>query len=458
MTDSDQGDLVLRHLVELARAQRSEVSWRERRFLEHFDERMSERRAARRASSRRRAWVGATLVAACAAVFLVIFYPRPSLLSYEVAGGAVTAGYIESRGNAEVRFSDGTRLNLANGTRARVDEVTEHGSRVKLERGEARLNVVKTGHSAWVVNAGPYSVRVTGTAFDVRWSKEAQRFELDLHQGSVAISGPAIDGSIALQAGEKLIGVANGPVRIEGRRVAEVHAARADEPGQLPLAAHKADSEVRSAAGSEPAARPEPVPSSAPPAEVEQAPPVATPQATDPSKRIQAEGDAPRESRPNTVRPSVVPWDRLVAEGKFQDVIESAKARGLTQVLSSGALGELAALADAARYARNPDLARQTLLSTRRRFPGSRPARDAAFFLGGLEEGNAPAAVEWYERYLAESPKGLYTSQALGRRLILVYRMRGSQAAAPLARDYLERFSNGPYASAARKIRDGLRP
>ncbi len=42
--------------------------------------------------------------------------------------------------------------------------------------------------------------------------------------------------------------------------------------------------------------------------------------------------------------------------------------------------------------------------------------------------------------------------QALGRKVMLVYQQHGAAAARPEAAAYLERYPNGPYASAARKI------
>ena len=63
-------------------------------------------------------------------------------------------------------------------------------------------------------------------------------------------------------------------------------------------------------------------------------------------------------------------------------------------------------------------------------------AREAAFFLGGLAEDESgvaatKTALEWYERYMAESPRGTYAAQALGRQMILVHKLRGAAAARP---------------------------
>jgi TolA-binding protein len=132
--------------------------------------------------------------------------------------------------------------------------------------------------------------------------------------------------------------------------------------------------------------------------------------------------------------------------------LDEAEQRGLDRTLSGGSLEELAALADAARYAGRSAIAKRVLLTERQRFPSSGPARDAAFFLGRIAEEGGGGAVEWYERYVSESPRGAYASQAFGRKMMLLYKQRGAGAAGPVAAEYLGRYPNGPYAAAAQKI------
>jgi TolA-binding protein len=145
-------------------------------------------------------------------------------------------------------------------------------------------------------------------------------------------------------------------------------------------------------------------------------------------------------------------WSRRAAQGEFAAVIEAAERRGLENTLSTASLADLAALADSARYARRGSLAKRVLAAQRKRFPASGVARDAAFFLGRLAEDDGSGALEWYDRYLAGSPRGTYASQALGRKMMLVYQQRGATSARAVADDYLTRFPSGPYAAAARKI------
>jgi TolA-binding protein len=147
-------------------------------------------------------------------------------------------------------------------------------------------------------------------------------------------------------------------------------------------------------------------------------------------------------------------WGVRVAHGDFDGVIEDAERRGIDKALAESSAVDLAALADAARYARRQDVARRALMAQRTRYPGSVQARDAPFFLGGLSEGqkNDTASLEWYDVYLRESANGAYASQALGRKLMLVQRLQSSDAARPIATEYLARFPEGPYAPSARKL------
>ena len=129
----------------------------------------------------------------------------------------------------------------------------------------------------------------------------------------------------------------------------------------------------------------------------------------------------------------------------------------MARVLSDATSADLAALADAARYGRRNDLAQRALLSQRRRFPQTPAGRDAAFFLGTLDESrvgreSSTSALEWYGRYLAENPAGSYGGQALGRRLVLLDSLHDRTAAREAAATYLAKFPTGPYAAKAQRI------
>jgi hypothetical protein len=135
-------------------------------------------------------------------------------------------------------------------------------------------------------------------------------------------------------------------------------------------------------------------------------------------------------------------------------VLADAEQRGLDAVLERGSLDDLAALGDAARYARRSDLAQHALSAIRRRFPSTDQGKAAAFLLGRMidDRGAAGAAIVWYDTYLSESPAGPFEAEALGRKMVAVERTSGRGAAEPLASEYLRRYPSGAHAPFARDL------
>jgi hypothetical protein len=158
-------------------------------------------------------------------------------------------------------------------------------------------------------------------------------------------------------------------------------------------------------------------------------------------------------------------WPARVAAGDFHGVLDEAEAAGLDRCAASCPIDALAALADAARYAGRGDLAQRLLLAERARFPDSPAAHAAAFLLGRLSDeggtgltGSARnpeavrAAVDWYDRYLRESPEGAYGSEALARKMLATERLGDHVVARGLAEEYLRRYVAGAYAPQARAL------
>ena len=149
-------------------------------------------------------------------------------------------------------------------------------------------------------------------------------------------------------------------------------------------------------------------------------------------------------------------WAAALAAGEVDSILGDVERHGLKRSLGEASSDDLSALADAARYRRQQDIARQSLLAQRSRFPGSGRACDAAFLLGRLEESNeggGPKALEWYDQYLEGAPNGAYASEALGRKMNATQKLMGGKAARAVAQEYLERFPTGAYAGAARALR-----
>jgi TolA-binding protein len=353
---------------------------------------------------------GAAATFSLAAGIALFVLARPSQLTYAVLNGAQSADYVLAQEGTKIRFSDGSEVSLDSGAEAKIASVDAHGARVNLRQGEAHLEVVKQRETQWYVDAGPYTVHVTGTAFDVSWSEKDRVFELSLQHGSVVVNGPLVGTGFTMKPGQRMVGRADGYVIVEGSK-----------PGELAAAA--AGSGATPATGS-----------------------------GEPSIEVDAALPPASDVTPPDAQQQRSNWGQMVARGKFREVLADAQRRGVDQVLAGAPLADLSALSDAARYAKNGELAKRALLAERQRFPNSRAASDAAFLLGRLAEDSGSGAVAWYDRYLAHSPNGPYASQALGRKMMLSFREGGAGAAEPLAKQYLERYPTGPYASAARKL------
>ncbi len=353
--------------------------------LRRLQQRMS------RGRRRRRLAFGTLGLLVAAAPLALVLSLRPAPLTFEVIHGAVgAAGEVRpTEPGTRIRFSDGTEIVLEGAARAQVRDVAAHGAGIVLLDGRAHTSFIRKPKARWQVMAGPYVVRVTGTVFDVAWSRDREQLDVWLTKGSVVVTGPLVEGGVSVGRDQHL-SLRPGDHRI----MLENGAAPAEEtpPGGPPATRGPAE---------------------------ETAPAAAAPS---------IEHAADRAAAPRLPEAS---WQRRLAAGDFDSVIAGAERRGVREVLARGSRSDLAALADAARYTRRPELARRALLAQRARFPESTEAREAGYFLGVLaeDEGASDEALSWYARYRREDPAGTYAAPALGRTLVLEARHEGSDAA-----------------------------
>jgi len=415
-----------------------------------------EARRARQAGPALRGWVrraalGTVLCAGAAAVVLGVRGLRAGrALTYDVGGGAVAeSGYIRGVAGepAAVRFSDGTQIDLAAGARMSVVAPGPHGARLRVEEGSAHFSVMHLPHAAWTVEAGPYVVEVIGTVFDVRWSSADEVVEVRLHQGSVRVSGPMLTEHATLRPGQHLTArLATRELRID-ENAGAAPIVMVPPPAAPAPAAAPADTAAPPAG----AAAPTPEPAAA---ETRATPPTraAPPRASKAPARAVALVDKPARAVFAPER-----WSARVSAGDAAGVVDEAVAHGLDAVVASADGPSLVALADAARYSGRKYLAERVLLAQRTRFPGTPAAGAAAFFLGRLadDRGAPREGLDWYRRYLDETPQGPYAAEALGRTMLAVSRLAGRSAARPMAVEYLRRFPEGTYLLHARAILQG---
>ena len=339
-------------------------------------------------------------------------------LSYRLEGGnLIDGGYLRESGASGIRavFSEGTEFILMPGTRSRLRAVDASGARITIEHGAASFQVTPANDRRWQVDVGPFLVTVKGTAFTVSWDAVTERFELKLQHGAVTVSGPLTSGEIALRAGQRLL--VDLP---KGEAVINEHM-----PEERP--APPADSAPRAS---------EPAPDRPPTASNKPAAPVGR----------HGAASAARSGNDHQ-------WAAALAAGHLDRILAEAERAGLKATLETASSDDLLALADAARYRRRTDLARDALVAERQRFPGSAHALDAAFLLGRVEEASDQArAIQWYDEYLMRAPTGTYASEALGRKMTLTNKLGGTSRARPIAEEYLRRFPAGTYAGPARAI------
>jgi TolA-binding protein len=314
-----------------------------------------------------------------------------------------------------LHFSDGTEVELRTDAAANLVDVTARGATLALEHGAAQFRVTPLPGAHWVVAAGPFRVDVKGTVFDLEWAPKPGTLRLQLHRGSVAVTGPLSTEPILLHdQRELLIDLPRREIKILDQR--ESTSVPASEPTPEPTINAKA-------------------------------PPQGPAEAPLPATTV-------REASKDHSRRLAPTWQSLFAAGKLDLILSEAEDAGVDVSLERRSNEDLAALADAARYRSHAGLARRTLLAQRDRFPHSLRAIEAAFLLGRLDESAAGAAqaLAWYDRYLGEAPRGRYAAEALGRKMLVVQELRGTEAARPLAEAYVDRYPEGAYAELARKL------
>jgi TolA-binding protein len=309
-----------------------------------------------------------------------------------------------------IHFSDGTQLTLLENARARVVDLDSHGATVVVERGELRASVVPRKDARWRVFVGPFAVRVTGTEFDVGWQPESERFSLSLRAGSVLVTGPGLDGERAVHAGETL--------RLSPRCAS-------------------------------------PAPKTEPELAAKEPEPADTPAAT-PLEGSAGAPSAPKSSRARELhtRPSQRDFRELASHQQYQEALAAAETAGFERLCRTAELDDLLLLADTARLAGTADEARRAYRSVRERFPG-RDAGKAAFFLGRSafdRDADYAQAARYFALSIQEQPEGPLAREAAGRLLETQVLLADSTGARNAARQYLDRYPDGPHAKVAKRV------
>lgn len=402
-----------------------------------FLERATKPRAVERSWARPAAIGGAIGAFAAAAIAALVLWPGEDL-TFEIDGRPGEIGTWVAAPEDEQRhieFSDETTFVLAPNTHARVLEAGDSEARIVIERGSTNVKVTHAADRTWSVLVGPFDVRVVGTKFDVAWDVERETFSIRLFEGAVEVSGPLLDGSRPVRAGEALT------VSLQESRAELV--LEEPEDGHEESIARVADESAIEATPIEQTVEQAPAeePSLEAPAEERSigASPV-------PGETERADQATPPEA------PAAPAWQALASEGRYRDAIAAADVEA---ILRDAEPRELLRFGDVARLGARPDIAERAYRAVRTRAPAGSRGANAAFALGRLAFDSAHdyvAAAEWFRTYLREAPGGALAQEALGRQMEAEARAGNAAGAAQTASRYLERHPDGPHAGLARTL------
>ncbi len=344
---------------------------------------------------------------------LAFFFVRSHPITVTVGGvippvnlGAAVAAPADRE--VPLSFSDGSTIALAPGSEAAITSLEHNGGTLGIRRGRAHVHIVHKADTHWLLRAGPYTVKVTGTRFDVEWQPEAERLTVSMLQGSVVVSGQPGKSPAVLTAGEELL-VNRGTW----------------------LARDSLLQEAASATNS-----PTTVASDGAPAQL---PPVAA-------------GAAVSVAASSvTNAPTLKSWMHFAGRGEYKSAYEAAEREGFEVITRRGTSAQLLRLAEVSRFAGHAEQAQSALHVLRSRFTGSHDAGLAAFQLGRLV-GGGQAAAHWFRTYLQEQSGGELAREASGR-LLEALSQAGDQRAARLqAQTYVRNYPQGPHAAFARRL------
>jgi TolA-binding protein len=363
-------------------------------------------------SSKRRA-VGTAYAFAVAAMVLIVCGIRWSHTQRAVHAtwnGATVYGpsVIEAATNRpqSLEFSEGSQVLLEPDTRVSLAPMSAHNTDLTLDDGHILANIRKHTGITWTFVAGPYRIRVVGTRFTIDWDCDRRQLRVAVREGRVKVSGGDLPNEgLVLDAGTAL------------ERGASTDHAKPSVQTEI-----MAPAELSAASNSPPRA---------------------------PTKELMG----PARVAGNSVAGPT--WSALANQGKYHEALALAETLGFDTLINEVSENDLLLLANAARYSGDTPRAHQAQLKLRERFAGRRSAALAAFYLArsGLDIEHRPdIAIQWFETFLTESPRGDLAALARAHLMSLWLNRGQREKARRIALDYLRYHPDGAQAAQARSL------
>jgi ferric-dicitrate binding protein FerR (iron transport regulator) len=319
-----------------------------------------------------------------------------------------------------IRFSTGSIFTLKQDSAARIISSNQEQVILDLNNGSIHCDVHHQNRTQWLVRAGTWRIAVTGTRFTVTWTSAQNTLNVRVEQGTVIVSGDGLtpDG-MKLKQGDHL--------RVSNNRAILSHDAVAVSNSSA--AGRRKDSD-----------RPETAA-------------FVLDEAIDkPASRPSTRSSAGTIATPPAAKTQMI-WKQKYEQRDYSGALSAARQEGLARLIRTLDVDELWQLAQAARYARDGEAAKEILIGLRSRFPGSPRAGSALFLLGRVAmeiENDHSSARQWFEQYLHTAPHGNLAEEALGRLMDIHVKAGNAEAARQHARTYLSRYPDGSFAGMAR--------
>lgn len=360
-----------------------------------------------------RSWAGvAALAVASAAIVLVAVMAWRQTDAPQLVAHAPQASLSESLAAGPpqvIDLTDGSRLTVARGAEVRI--VEQSTVKVVLVSGRVSVKVAKQHGSDWELFAGPYRIAVVGTQFDVAFDAVSEGFEVRVKEGLVRVFGRDLP--------QEGLFLREGQVYASDRSTTSDLASSDGLTNALPS---------ESQAGAQSVV---PVPS------VRHV--SAETQKT--NATVEAKGTLPM-------------WRQACAAGQYKDAFSAGALEDFQVLLDSSSQAELLQLANCLRYGGRSREAERALLRLRERFPGTTSAVLSSYHLARLFQraGRKGAAIQWFQTYLEESPRGELAASARAE-LVHLWVERGNMSRARAAADeYLRFHPSGNFAGQATEL------